>query len=170
MIRPGKLLCAHLGKCIIRKGRPKSERMDSMREWMATWDRSIEEIIEIVDMHIPVAETPSRRNVEISNNLIDSDASLDTAPLLSLPVQKPKTERHKLLEPLHKYYNIPPFVHLGETLRRNNHHSSQEPSAKLDRQHAYEVSVNIMPHQIKNLTSSKTLYQSHGLPLLEVQV
>lgn len=87
MIRPGKLLCAHLGKCIIRKGRSKSERMDGMREWMATWDRSIEEIIEIVDMHIPVAETPSRRNVEISNNLIDSDASLDTAPLLSLQIQ-----------------------------------------------------------------------------------
>jgi hypothetical protein len=57
-----------------------------MRENMSTRNRSIEVIIEIVDMHVPVTETPSRRNVEVSDNLINPNSSFDSAPFLSLRI------------------------------------------------------------------------------------
>jgi hypothetical protein len=53
---------------------------------MATLNRGIKIVVEIVNVHVPIAETPSGRNMKVSNNLIDSDASLNAASFLSLRV------------------------------------------------------------------------------------
>jgi hypothetical protein len=87
MVCPGKRLRARLRDNIIWKLWSKAERVDVVRENMTAWDRSIEEVVKIVDMHIPVAETPSRGDMEISNNLVNSQTPLNTAALLSLRIQ-----------------------------------------------------------------------------------
>ena len=61
--------------------------LDVMREHMAAFNCSIEVVIEIMNVHISVAETPPWRNVEVSNDLIDTNSSLYAASFLALGIQ-----------------------------------------------------------------------------------
>ena len=45
------------------------------------------EVVEIVYVHVTVAETPSWCDMEVSDNLVDPQAAIDTAPLATLGVQ-----------------------------------------------------------------------------------
>lgn len=58
-----------------------------MRENMTSLHWCIKVVVEIVDVHVTIAETTSWSNVEVANDLIDSDSSLNTASFLSLGVQ-----------------------------------------------------------------------------------
>lgn len=58
-----------------------------MGENVASLNRGIEVVIEIVDVHIAIAETASRGDVEVAYDLVDSDSSLNAASFLSLRVQ-----------------------------------------------------------------------------------
>jgi hypothetical protein len=60
--------------------------MDLVRKDMAAVHRGIKVIVEIVNMHVPVTETSSRRDVEVSNNLVDSDQTLYATSFLSLRI------------------------------------------------------------------------------------
>jgi hypothetical protein len=58
--------------------------MNGVRENMTSRDWGIEVVVEIVDVHVAIAETASRRDVKVTNDLVDSDTSLDTTSFLSL--------------------------------------------------------------------------------------
>lgn len=87
MVGPWHLLTAQLLRDAFRKLWPETERVNSMRKDMAAFDRGIEVIVQIVDVHVAIAETPSWRNVEVSNDLIDSEPAFYAASLLSLSIQ-----------------------------------------------------------------------------------
>lgn len=44
-------------------------------------------VLEIVDVHVAVAEAAARRKVEVSNDLVDAETTLDAASLLALLLQ-----------------------------------------------------------------------------------
>lgn len=88
VIGPGQLsFLAHLLGNFLRKLGSKAERMDSVCEDMPSLNRCVEIIVQIVDVHIAVAETPSRCNVEVAHDLVHTNSSLNTTPLVSLRVQ-----------------------------------------------------------------------------------
>lgn len=50
-------------------------------------DRAFPVVLEIVNVHVAIAETAARRKVEVSDHLVDTQAALDAASLLSLLVE-----------------------------------------------------------------------------------
>ena len=61
--------------------------MDGMREDMHPFGRSIEVVIQIMDVHIAIAKTSSRCDMEITDDLVHAKCSLNSASLLPLRVQ-----------------------------------------------------------------------------------
>ena len=61
--------------------------MDVVCKDVASLNGSIKKVVEIMHVHVAVAETSSRCNMEISNDLIDADPAFDPATLLSLRIQ-----------------------------------------------------------------------------------
>lgn len=54
---------------------------------MPALDGRVEEIVEVVDVHVAIAETPPGRNVEIAYYFVDSDDSFDPTSFVALLVQ-----------------------------------------------------------------------------------
>lgn len=84
MVCPWQCLRAHLLRNLFWQLRSKAEVMDLVREYVASFHRRIEVVIQVVYVHVAVAETPSWGNVEVTDDLVDSDTSFNTASLLSL--------------------------------------------------------------------------------------
>ena len=61
--------------------------MNMMRKGMRIAIRRVQIIIQIMHMHRSIAETPSRRDVEISDDLINAKPALNPAALTTLSVQ-----------------------------------------------------------------------------------
>src|SRR5437660_608554 len=61
--------------------------MDLMGKGVAAFQRRIEEVFEVVDVHIAIAEAPAGRDVEVSHHLVDPNAALDATAFFSLLVQ-----------------------------------------------------------------------------------
>jgi hypothetical protein len=61
--------------------------MNLMGEYMATWYWSVKVVVQIVYVHVAIAETPSWSNVEVPNDLVDSKTSFNPASFLSLGIQ-----------------------------------------------------------------------------------
>ena len=61
--------------------------MDLVRKNVASWHWGIEIVVQIMNVHVAIAETASWGNVEVAHDLVDSDSSLNTASFLSLSVQ-----------------------------------------------------------------------------------
>jgi len=55
-------------------------------EVMSTFDGSFEIVVEVMDVHISIAEASTWSNVEVSNDLINANASFYSASFLSLSV------------------------------------------------------------------------------------
>ena len=88
MIGPWKLsFLAHLLCNLLGKLRTKAERMDSVGEEVATLNRGIKKIVQVVDVHVAVAETSSGSNMEIADHFVDTNASLNAASFVSLGIQ-----------------------------------------------------------------------------------
>ncbi len=60
--------------------------MDLMRKRVAAFDGRLQVVIQIVDMQRTVAEAPARRDVEISDHLVDPEPAFDPAALPPLRV------------------------------------------------------------------------------------
>lgn len=84
VVGPRNVSCVLL-RDILRKLWTKSQLVDSVLEGVL--NRALPVILEIVNVHVTVAETSARSKMEVSNHLVDTQATLDTAPLLSLLVQ-----------------------------------------------------------------------------------
>jgi hypothetical protein len=86
VVGPRQRLGAHLGNNVVWKLWPKSEGVYLVSERMATREGRIVKVVEVVDVHIAVGETPSRCDVEVPDNFVDSQSSLDAAPLTPLSI------------------------------------------------------------------------------------
>jgi hypothetical protein len=82
-----QLFLAHLLRYFLGKLRSKSKRMNSVRKYMSSWNRGVEVIVQIVYVHVAVAETPSRCNMEVAYDLVYANTPLNTASFISLRVQ-----------------------------------------------------------------------------------
>jgi len=61
--------------------------MHSMRECVAMLNRALEVIVQIVDMHVAVAEAPTWRDMEITDNFVDPESALYPASFFTLRIQ-----------------------------------------------------------------------------------
>lgn len=61
--------------------------MDSVCEGVTVLSRVLEVIVEIVDMQVSVAEASAWCDVEIADNLVDSDTAFDPASFSTLRVE-----------------------------------------------------------------------------------
>ncbi len=59
--------------------------MDDMRERVAS--RRVPVVLQVVHVHVSVAEATAGRKVEVSDNLVDAQAALDAAALFALLVE-----------------------------------------------------------------------------------
>lgn len=58
-----------------------------MRERVLALDRRLVVVVEIMNVHIAVTEAPTWRDVEVSDNLVDSQITLNAASLVALGIQ-----------------------------------------------------------------------------------
>ena len=70
----------------IRQLRTKPQLVDRVGEGVAAVDGAVEVVLEIVHVHVAVAEALARRKVEVANHLVDPDAAFDAATLAALRV------------------------------------------------------------------------------------
>jgi len=63
------------------------ELVDVVGEGVAAWDRGVEVGVEVVDVHVAVAEAAAGRDVEVADHLVDAQAALDAAALPALGVE-----------------------------------------------------------------------------------
>jgi hypothetical protein len=82
-----EMLCAPFPAHFVWQLRAKPEIMYLMRKCMPSLHRCVKVIVEIMYMHIPVAETPSWRDMEIAHNFIYPHNSFDSASLFPLRVE-----------------------------------------------------------------------------------
>ena len=61
--------------------------MDLMSKSVRVPIRRVQVVIQIVHMHCPIAETPSRRNVEISDDFVDAKPPFNSTPLTALSIK-----------------------------------------------------------------------------------
>lgn len=86
VIRPRHaLLLAPSLDNIIRHLRSEAQMMNLMTEGMRF--SALEEVLQVMHVHIPITHTLSRREVEITNDLIDSHTARDQAALPPLFVE-----------------------------------------------------------------------------------
>ena len=58
-----------------------------MRESMTALNRAFEVIVQIVNMHVPIAKTAAWSDMKISHNFVNSQVSFYTASFVSLSIQ-----------------------------------------------------------------------------------
>ena len=61
--------------------------MNRMCECVTVLGRIFEIIVQVVDVHVAVAEAPAWRNVEIPNDLVDPESPLDPTTFFALRIQ-----------------------------------------------------------------------------------
>jgi branched-subunit amino acid transport protein len=87
MVCQGHLLCAIFLRQVLWQLRSESKMMYNVREHMTAFYRCIKVVIEIMYVHVAIAETPARCDMEVANDLVDSKASLYPTPLSPLRIQ-----------------------------------------------------------------------------------
>ena len=87
MTSPRVGLPNHLLRNIIWQLGSEAKLMNGMGERVTACNWCIKKVLEVVDVHVAIAETASWSNVEISNDLVDSDSSLNTASFFALLVE-----------------------------------------------------------------------------------
>lgn len=61
--------------------------MHRVCERVTTLDRALEIVIQIVDMHVAITEAPARRDVEITDDLIDPKSAFYPTSFLALRIE-----------------------------------------------------------------------------------
>jgi hypothetical protein len=87
VVRPGQRFGAELLGDVIRELRAESQRMNDVRKGVAAIDGGVPVVLEVVHVHVTVAEGASRRQVKVSDHLVHTQAALDAAALVSLLVE-----------------------------------------------------------------------------------
>lgn len=61
--------------------------MNNMCEGVTMLRRVLEIIVQVVDMHVSVAEAAAWRNVKVTDNFVDPNSTLDPASFFTLRVE-----------------------------------------------------------------------------------
>lgn len=61
--------------------------VNSMRKCVSVFVWVLEIVVQIMDVHVAIAETPTRSNVEVADNFVDTESTLNPATFLALRVQ-----------------------------------------------------------------------------------
>lgn len=84
MVSPSHALLANASNNIIRQLRTKAKMMDIVGESMFDVIAASPVVLEIVNVHVTVAERLARCKVEIANNLVDTNSTFNTAAFSTL--------------------------------------------------------------------------------------
>ena len=87
VVRPGHGLGAHLLVHVVGQLGPEAKMVDRVGERVAALHRRLPVVLEVVHVHVAVAEAPAGRKVEVANDLVDAQATVDAAALMPLLVQ-----------------------------------------------------------------------------------
>lgn len=87
VVRPGHALLANARDDLVRQLGPEAQVVHLVREGVLDAVAAGEVVLQVVYVHVAVAETLAGSKVEVSNHLVDADAALDAASLLPLRVQ-----------------------------------------------------------------------------------
>jgi len=84
MAGPRRVLAAELLVDIIRQLRAKAQVVDGVGEGVAALDGSVPVVLEVVHVHVAVAEAAAGGDVEVADDLVDAQSAVDAAPFVSL--------------------------------------------------------------------------------------
>lgn len=89
VVRPGHVLVlvAKLFEGGGRQLRSEAQRVDGVAERVAALNGSVPVVLEVMDVHVAVAETATGGEVEVADDLVDAQAASDLASLVALLVQ-----------------------------------------------------------------------------------
>ena len=84
MVTPRPPSSLHNG---VWKFRSEPQLVNFMRECVAALDWAVEVVLQIVHMHVPIAETLARRKMEVTDDLVYSYPTFDSTALAALGVE-----------------------------------------------------------------------------------
>lgn len=87
VVSPSHALLANLSNNIVRQLRAEAKMVDLMREGVFNIVAPSPVVFQVVNMHVAVAEGFARGEVEVANNLVDTDTSFDTAAFSTLLIE-----------------------------------------------------------------------------------
>lgn len=87
VVGPGQGLCAQLLGDLLWQLGPEAQLVDGVGEAVAAGDGGVPVVLEVVDVHVAVAEAAAGGDVEVADDLVDAQATLDAAALVALLVQ-----------------------------------------------------------------------------------
>ena len=65
---------------------PEAELVHDVGEGVAALDGGVEVVVQVVNVHVAVAEAAAGRDVEIAHDFVDAEVAFDAAALLALRV------------------------------------------------------------------------------------
>ena len=86
VVRPGHGVAQVLGHLLGELG-PEAQLVDLVREGVPAGDGALEVVVQVVHVHVAVAEAAARRDVEVADDLVDAQPALDAAAFFALRVQ-----------------------------------------------------------------------------------
>lgn len=87
VVGPGHALLANLGNNIVRQLRAEAKMVNLMGEGVFNAVAASPVIFKVVDMHVAIAEGLARGEVEVANNLVNTDTTFNTAALSALLIE-----------------------------------------------------------------------------------
>ena len=87
VLSPRQDLLAHLFGQILGQLGPEAQVVDVVGEGMPLLNRRVPVVLEVVHVHVAVAEAATGRDVEVADDLVDAQATLDAAAFMSLFIQ-----------------------------------------------------------------------------------
>jgi len=87
VVGPECVLCADLTGDVVGELRTEAKRVHMVSEVMRMTLRHIPVVLKIVNMHVAAAEASSGGEMEVTNDLVHAQASLNAATLVTLSVQ-----------------------------------------------------------------------------------
>lgn len=87
VVRPWQRLGAHFLGDFFGDLRAKTQVVDRVGKDMASCDRGIEIVVQVVYVHVAVAETPSGGDVEVPDDFVDAEGAFYAASFFALGVE-----------------------------------------------------------------------------------
>jgi hypothetical protein len=87
VVGPKRALGANLLGNVVGQLRSEAERVDIVSEVVRLALRDIPVVLQVVDVHVTAAKASAGSKVEVTNDLVHTQTTLDTASLLALGIQ-----------------------------------------------------------------------------------
>jgi hypothetical protein len=87
VVGPSHALLAYLGNNVVRQLRTEAKMVNLMGEGVFNVIGASPVVLKIVNVHVAVAERFARSEVEVANDLVDTDSTFDTTALSTLLIE-----------------------------------------------------------------------------------